>query len=229
MRAGLLAATGEDQQALKGLGTYGFIAGATGYLVGAVPVVAPDGLEDFGYRDGARSSLRHVAGPRHRVARRAPSPRADSRQRFDLRDDEILPAAIATGYIAARPRGLDALIRRSAKANQRLPWEKLFFDGALGAPLSRDAVSDDDAIVLEMVRKGPSASNKQPWRILWDGERWHLYLQRTRGYGARNGLVSVADMQRIDMGIAMCHFALTSEDVGAARPLGARRSRNRRP
>ena len=38
-------------------------------------------------------------------------------------------------------------------------------------------------MVLEMVRRGPSASNKQPWRVVRAGERWHLYLQRTRGYG----------------------------------------------
>jgi len=67
-----------------------------------------------------------------------------------------------------------------------------------------------------MVRLAPSASNKQPWRILRQGNAWHLYLRRTPGYGG--GLVSLflarADLQRVDMGIAICHFELTAGEIG---------------
>lgn len=41
-------ATEEDRQALKGLGTYGFIRGATGFIIGAVKR-SPHNMEDFGY------------------------------------------------------------------------------------------------------------------------------------------------------------------------------------
>ena len=65
------------------------------------------------------------------------------------------------------------------------------------------------------VRQGPSASNKQPWRILKSADRFHLYLQRTRGYrNVFTRMAQVDDMQRIDMGIAMCHFELTARELG---------------
>jgi hypothetical protein len=69
---------------------------------------------------------------------------------------------------------------------------------------------------LEMVRQAPSASNKQPWRVLKAGNTFHFYLQRTLGY--REGFLvrkfTVCDMQRLDMGIAMCHFELTCRERG---------------
>jgi hypothetical protein len=66
-----------------------------------------------------------------------------------------------------------------------------------------------------MVRLGPSASNKQPWRIVRQGERWHFFIERSFLYGPRTlGLVGIADMQRLDIGIAMCHFELSSRELG---------------
>jgi len=59
-----------------------------------------------------------------------------------------------------------------------------------------------------MVRIAPSASNKQPWRIVKIEGAWHFFLERTKGYG--DGIIfkllKLADIQRLDMGIAMCHF-----------------------
>ena len=67
-------------------------------------------------------------------------------------------------------------------------------------------------------RLAPSASNKQPWRLLRVGDCWHFYLQRTAGYGQGGlaGLVVHGDLQRVDMGIAMCHFALAAHQLGLA-------------
>ncbi|MGD8517169.1 MAG: nitroreductase family protein, partial [Anaerolineae bacterium] len=48
LRFELIAATEEDRRALKDLGTYGFIKGATGFLVGAM-AEAEYNLEDYGY------------------------------------------------------------------------------------------------------------------------------------------------------------------------------------
>ncbi len=220
VRMALIAATQEDHQALKGLGTYGFISGATGFLVGAVPEAADANLEDFGYvletfvlfATGLELGTVWLGGTFTK------SRFADV---FDLAEDEMLPAVIATGYPADNRRGLDVLIRRQAKSDKRLPWEQLFFDlpskaaGLFERSLTR-AAAGLYAQVLDMVRRAPSASNKQPWRIVRQGDRWHLYLQRTWGYAARNALVGVADMQRIDMGIAMCHFELTAAELGLA-------------
>ena len=68
-----------------------------------------------------------------------------------------------------------------------------------------------------MVRWGPSASNKQPWRIVKQENVWHFYLQRTPGYGSDGWLgklLGVADVQRLDMGISMCHFELSAMELG---------------
>jgi nitroreductase len=68
-----------------------------------------------------------------------------------------------------------------------------------------------------MVRIAPSASNKQPWRIVQTGNAWHFYLQRTKRYGKGTLLfkfLRLADLQRVDMGIAMCHFELTARSLG---------------
>ena len=54
-----------------------------------------------------------------------------------------------------------------------------------------------------------------------DGETWHFYLERTPGYGkglatrllSRKG-EAFPDIQRIDLGIALCHFDLALRELG---------------
>ena len=69
----------------------------------------------------------------------------------------------------------------------------------------------------------PSATNRQPWRIVRAGRAddagydWHFHLQRTKGYGKGSPLFAalrIADLQRIDLGIAMCHFDLVAREAG---------------
>jgi hypothetical protein len=82
-------------------------------------------------------------------------------------------------------------------------------------PLRKNDVAEY-AKALEMVRLGPSASNKQPWRIVKHNGFWRFYLRRTPGY--REDLIKrildLCDLQRLDMGIAMCHFELTARELG---------------
>jgi hypothetical protein len=208
----LIAATDEDRQALKGLSTYGFIKGATGFILGAIPAGKLN-QEDFGYvmEHAILYATSLGLGTCWLGGTFAKSRFA---AKLELREGELLPAVIATGYCAAKRRILESLIRQQANADHRLSWEHLFFDGAFDVPLKRTPAGPF-ATVLEMVRIGPSASNKQPWRIIKEGALWHLFVQRTPGYAKRNQmLLDIADMQRIDMGIAMCHFALTAEELG---------------
>ena len=65
----------------------------------------------------------------------------------------------------------------------------------------------------------PSATNRQPWRIVRRGDDWHFYLARTKGYGKGSPwfkLLRIADLQRVDLGIAMCHFELVAREAGLA-------------
>jgi hypothetical protein len=211
----LAAATAEDRAALKGLGTYGFIKGATGFLIGATQ--ASDGdMEDYGYLL-ERIILFATDLGLGTCWLGGSFTKSSFARKILARDDEVVPAVASVGYIALNPRFMDSLIRRGAASDRRLPWHRLFFERTFDSPLSPEAAGAH-AVPLEMVRLGPSASNKQPWRIVRSGNAWHFFLQRTRGYGqGRFGKAwTTADMQRIDMGIAMCHFELVSRELGLA-------------
>jgi hypothetical protein len=90
----------------------------------------------------------------------------------------------------------------------------LFFDGNMGTPLSKE-LAGDYAVPLESVRLGPSASNNQPWRVVYPRQQraFHFYLKRTPGYNKFNGNM---DLQLVDMGISMCHFELSAREKGLA-------------
>jgi hypothetical protein len=50
------------------------------------------------------------------------------------------------------------------------------------------------------------------------GPLWHFYLERTKNYGKGTfiyNLLRLADLQRVDMGIAMCHFELAALELGS--------------
>lgn len=68
----------------------------------------------------------------------------------------------------------------------------------------------DLAFSLEMVRLGPSASNKQPWRIVVDDQAAHFYEYKEPKYSEKFPY----DIQKIDMGIAAAHFDLSSKEKG---------------
>lgn len=212
-RFGLVAAAEGDSKSLRGLGTYGFIKNPAGFVIGAAQETKKS-LEDFGcvmeeiilWATDLGLGTCWLGGTftRSRFA-----------QKIALGDGEIIPAAFSVGYVAKHPDRIDAAVRGMAGADHRLPWGELFFQGEFATPLGQDAAGGY-AIPLEMLRIGPSASNRQPWRVIKEGEVWHFYLQRTPGYPPRffNALLRMADLQRLDMGIAMCHFALTAREMG---------------
>ena len=101
------------------------------------------------------------------------------------------------------------MMRKAIKADDRLPFEELFFDGSFDAPMTEEKAGEL-ACPLEMVRRAPSAVNKQPWRAVVEGNAVHFYLKRSSGFGNHEAL----DMQRIDMGIALCHFELAARELG---------------
>ncbi|MCJ7566428.1 MAG: nitroreductase family protein [Anaerolineales bacterium] len=213
MRFELVAAREKDQKALKDLGTYGFIKGATGFIIGAIQDDEKN-LEDFGYLMERIILLATDIGL-GTCWLGGTFTKSSFSERVSPSPGELVPAVAAVGYCSKKPRRLGTFIRNSAGADRRLSWEQLFFDSRFGVPLSRQGAGDY-ATALEMVRWGPSASNKQPWRVIKDGDIWHFYLQRKPGYRERRlvRLFTVADMQRIDMGIAMCHFELMARDHG---------------
>jgi hypothetical protein len=214
-RFGLAAASEDDRLSLRGLGTYGFIRGATGFILGAVEP-GRKYLEDYGYL--MESIILHATRLNLGTCWLGGTfTKSSFAHRIDLKTGETMPAVTALGEFILPDQPRMGLVSSTAGADRRLPWESLFFDAQTGTSLER-ADAGAYAMPLSMVRIGPSASNKQPWRVVKDGERWHFYLQRTPGY--RRDLVKIlldlCDLQRVDMGIALCHFELTAKELGLA-------------
>ena len=212
LRLRLLAASAGEGNALRGLGTYGIIRGASGFLVGAVGQ-GPKNMQEFGYalEHGILLATDLGLGT---CWLGGTFTRSSFAGRLELSADESMPAVASVGYIADKRSFVDSLMRCGARSAHRLLWEQLFFDARFGVPLAREQAGAY-ALPLEMLRLAPSASNKQPWRVVRDGSAWHVYLQRTPGYGQiRVGALRVGDLQRVDVGIAMCHFELTAQEAG---------------
>jgi nitroreductase len=211
----LIAAEEDDRNELRQLGTYGFIQGASGFLAGAT-LDGEEKLEDFGWQMERLVLLATDLGL-GTCWLGGTFTKSSFARKVSARPDELIPAVVSIGYIARKPRRIDRFIRRGAKGDRRFSWERLFFTNRFGAALSRQAAGEY-ALPLEMVRLAPSASNRQPWRVVCQAGQWHFYLRRTPGYreGLLNRLFTQADLQRIDMGIAMCHFELTAWELGLA-------------
>jgi nitroreductase len=212
-RFDIVASRDGDSEILKGLGTYGFIQDPAGFIIG-LSKETDKHLVDFGYLMemiilyatdlGLGTCWLGGTFTRSRFA-----------ERVTPLEGEIIPAVTSIGYIGAKPRKLDARIRQAANSDKRFPWNKLFFNSEVDIPLA-EREAGKYKIPLEMVRLGPSASNKQPWRIIKDNKSWHFFLKRTPGYSDNPSAVklSISDLQLTDMGIAMCHFELTSNELG---------------
>lgn len=207
----LLAAAPGDTQALRGLGTYGFIKGATAFIVG---VAGPGrrNLEDYGYL--MEQAVLEATGLGLGTCWLGGTfSRSSFARRIRPSGGEVMPAVVAAGYPLV---GVNDPIRAYAGSSRRLPAGELFWSERPGLPLAAETVGPY-ADILELVRWAPSASNKQPWRLIRTDRAWHFYLQRRKGYGKRSplfALARLADLPRVDLGIAMCHFELATREAG---------------
>lgn len=132
-------------------------------------------------------------------------------EKMGLAENELLPAVAPVGYAAVKKSTLDKMMRMSAASRKRKPWTELFFKEDSKTPLTEKEAGEFNQ-VLEAVRIGPSASNRQPWRIIREGiEKYHLYLEENKIYNRMMGKIRI---QNIDMGIAMCHFELAARELG---------------
>jgi nitroreductase len=190
----------------KKLGTYGVISGADTYIIGILDKDDNNAFE-FGYffekiilyATDLGLQTCWLGGTFNKE---------DFAQNTDITENEFIPIVSPLGYKKVKPRIVETAMRAAAGSNQRKPWNELFFDKDIQNPLTeKDA--GPYAVLLEMVRLGPSASNKQPWRIIKDNNEFHFLISKTKGYG-----VASFDIQLNDMGIAKCHFELSAKELG---------------
>lgn len=188
------------------LGTYGVISGASTFIVGVINSENHDAVR-FGYLFEKIILFATDLGLQT-CWLGGTFKREDFTKHSNLTEVEYIPIVSPLGYRKDKSRILEVAMRKVVGANNRKSWNELFFDGSVSKALEQD-VSGFYATPLEMVRLAPSASNKQPWRIIKDKNLYHFYLYRTKGYGVVN-----YDIQKNDMGIAMCHFELTAKELG---------------
>ena len=183
------------------------ISGAVTYIAGKMPRVA-HAEEAFGYTfekivlyaETLGIGTTWIAGTMNRsVFEKAVS----------LQEGEVMPCVSPLGYPAKKMSLRETLMRKGVKADSRKPFEELFFDGSFHTPLSLESAGNlRDA--LEAIRLAPSAVNKQPWRILCTQNAIHFFEIPSKGYSDSSGW----DLQKIDMGIALCHFSVVAADCG---------------
>lgn len=189
------------------LGTYGVIKGASSFIVSAIDKNTRN-IESFGYC--FEKLVLFAASIGLGTCWMASTfKRGAFEKAIELTSDEIMPIITPIGYSKNESHTIETLFRMAARSNTRKKWNEIFFNRDLTKPMTENEAGKY-AAALEMLRLAPSASNKQPWRILKENDSFHFYLHRTRGYGDRYGY----DIQRIDIGIAMCHFELTLLEQG---------------
>ena len=111
-------------------------------------------------------------------------------------EDEIMMCVTPVGYPSEKKSIIDKTLRSQVKGDERLPFSELFFEGSFENPMT----TEDN--LLELVRWAPSAANMQPCRVVKIGNTYHFYKKANPKYkkSAR------WDVQKIDMGIAICHI-----------------------
>ena len=129
---------------------------------------------------------------------------------MELAPGEVMPCVSPLGYPAGKMSLKETMMRKGVKADSRLPFGKLFFDGGFHTPLTPEKAGEAAAL-LEMVRWAPSAVNKQPWRVVVTGGDAHFYEKKSKGFAGKDGW----DLQKIDVGIAMSHLAAGLAERGA--------------
>lgn len=128
---------------------------------------------------------------------------------MEVKDTEVMPVASPVGYPADKMSVRESLMRKGIKADERLPFEELFFEDSFAQNLSPDrAGTFRDA--FEMLRLAPSAGNKQPWRVVVCGNAVHFYEKKTKAMSND----PLGDIQKVDVGIALAHFDLTLQESG---------------
>lgn len=191
------------------LGTYGVIKG-TNYYIGAAVKKSEFALEELGYEmealilflTGLGLGSCWVGGT---------FKRGQFDKVMETGENELFPVITPIGFPSKKQRVVERFIKYRAKSAKRKEWNELFYLRDLSSPLTKFSTLGLYKDALENVRLAPSALNIQPWRIIKKDNEFHFYKEGHRkNYSEKLSY----DMQRIDLGIAMCHFDLTCKENG---------------
>ena len=191
----------------KNLGTYGVIKGARQYI-GTTIKPEPMALEALGYElEAVILYLAHLGIGTCWLG--GSFNRKGFAKAMNIKEDELFPSITPYGYAASKKHFQEAIMRKMIRADKRKEWGELFYKNDFQSQLTKEEAKEME-FPLEMVRLGPSASNKQPWRVLLKDNVCHFYEYKEPGYSDRLSF----DVQRIDMGIAAAHFDFAVKEKG---------------
>ena len=194
-----LISASESGKAVK-MGTYGFISGASDYLVLIYEEAS------FAEEGGAylfEQVVLHCTKMGLGTCWLGGSfSRGDFKRQIDLQPGEKLRIVSPIGYKSDKKRFIESFIKpEKQKKNPRKPFSTIFYHNNFSTPLE-ESIAGVYLQPLEMVRLGPSANNKQSWRIVKNDKTLHFYKTPSFGFSA------------IDMGIALCHFEQSCIELG---------------
>lgn len=189
------------------LGTYGIIRGCNVFIVAAAKNGSKS-MEQLGYKL-EKGILYATSKGLGTCWLGGTFKREEFKKAINLKKDEILPIITPIGYPKEGKSIMDSIVKFASGSKKRKSFEELFYNKSFESTLTRkDAGIYEEA--FEMVRLAPSAVNGQPWRIIMEDNKFHFYIKRKKAYKE----TMPYDIQKIDMGIAMCHFELTINELG---------------
>ncbi len=117
-----------------------------------------------------------------------------------LEEDEVMvlasPIGFEGGSKSLKAKGCDLFLKR----NQRKDIDEMFFKNK-----EKEFITDYELREkLNYLVWAPSGLNKQPWRIIFEDEKAHFYIDKKMAGKKRFGF----DIHMIDMGIVACHYAI---------------------
>lgn len=191
----------------KKLGTYGVIKGTKVYIGVTVPA-GPLSLEAVGYdfeqlilyATNLGIGTCWLAGTFDRRA---------FTSAIGVKENEQFPAISPIGYPAEKKSLTESVFRKTLKSNHRKNWNELFFKNNFDTPLTQ-ADAGEYASPLELLRLAPSATNKQPWRIVLSNGIYHFYGQIDPNKHDKHPNA----IERVDVGIGASHFHLAALEKG---------------
>ncbi len=202
----LVMETGTQEK--EQIGTYGIIENAQGYIFGSS---AKETQSLFDYAFVLENIVLYLTtlgigtcwlGGRFR--------KQQAMSRIAIADNEIIPAITPIGYPKEKPRLKERAMRTILKANKRKPEDQLFFYETFEQPLGDRAGAFQQA--LDCVRIGPSAQNKQPWRLVFNSDlsQVHFYIASALA----DHPLYMCEPEYLDIGIAYYHFKSGLDQAG---------------
>lgn len=190
------------------IGTYGFIKNPQGYILGS-SIIEIKSLFDYAFvLENIVLYLTTLGigtcwlGGRFR--------KQEAMRHLSLAENEIIPAITPVGYPQEKQRLKERMVRTVLQARKRKPEDQLFFYEAFGQPLGDRAEELQQA--LHYIRVGPSAQNKQPWRLVFSSDLLQVHFYVTNPLADHP--LYMCEPQYLDIGIAYNHFKAGLDEAG---------------